>query len=175
MKSDEESQANPLNPAAGSSKASDGVFCKGKYWKLWVISAILLLAFWSMFAAGSLTLTLSRISNSSSSASAAAFQDDLDVLEMEEREKVVRQMWDVYTHRRSTVGLPKFWQHAFEAAYEDLTADSAAVRDAAVSEIAKMSLRPQSTPLSFSTQRQEEKEEGDLLSVGMEAETERER
>ena len=59
---------------------------------------------------------------------------------MEEREKVVRHMWDVYTNSRS-VRLPRFWQEAFEAAYEDLTSDVAEVRDAAVAEIAKMSVR----------------------------------
>lgn len=61
---------------------------------------------------------------------------------MEEREKVVRHMWDAYsrTHTKS-VGLPKFWWEAFEAAYQQLVSDVPAVRDAAVSEIAKMSLR----------------------------------
>ncbi|KAA8537642.1 hypothetical protein F0562_027250 [Nyssa sinensis] len=60
--------------------------------------------------------------------------------EVEEREKAVRHMWDVYTHS-STIRLPRFWQEAFEAAYEDLTSDVPGVRNAAVSEIAKMSLR----------------------------------
>lgn len=58
---------------------------------------------------------------------------------MEDREKVVRQMWDVYSHSRS-IQLPRFWQEAFEAAYEDLTSDLPSVRNHAVSEIAKMSL-----------------------------------
>lgn len=51
-------------------------------------------------------------------------------------------MWDAYsrTHTKS-VGLPKFWWEAFEAAYQQLVSDVPAVRDAAVSEIAKMSLR----------------------------------
>ena len=48
-------------------------------------------------------------------------------------------MWDVYTQSKS-IRLPKFWQEAFEAAYEHLTNDVQGVRDAAVSEIAKMSL-----------------------------------
>lgn len=59
--------------------------------------------------------------------------------EVEDREKVVRQMWDVYSHSRS-IQLPRFWQEAFEAAYEDLTSDLPSVRNHAVSEIAKMSL-----------------------------------
>ncbi|CAA6657572.1 unnamed protein product [Spirodela intermedia] len=66
--------------------------------------------------------------------------EDLDVLEMEEREKVVRHMWDVYTHSQR-IQLPRFWQVAFEAAYEDLASGEPAVREAAVSEIAKMSIR----------------------------------
>lgn len=52
---------------------------------------------------------------------------------------MVRHMWDVYTQSKS-IRLPKFWQEAFEAAYEHLTNDVQGVRDAAVSEIAKMSL-----------------------------------
>jgi len=59
--------------------------------------------------------------------------------EMEEREKVVRHMWDVYTNNRR-IRLPRFWQEAFEAAYEDLSSDVAEVRDAAIAEIANMSL-----------------------------------
>ena len=58
---------------------------------------------------------------------------------MEERKKLVKQMWDVYTQSKS-IRLPKFWQEAFEAAYESLTSDVPGVRDAAVSEIAKMSI-----------------------------------
>lgn len=59
---------------------------------------------------------------------------------MEEREKVVKHMWDVYTNSRR-IRLPRFWQEAFEAAYEELTSDVAGVRDAAITEIAKMSVR----------------------------------
>lgn len=60
--------------------------------------------------------------------------------EMEDRENMVKHIWDVYTssHR---ITLPKFWQEAFEAAYEDLISDVSNVRDAAISEIAKMSIR----------------------------------
>lgn len=49
-------------------------------------------------------------------------------------------MWDVYTNNRR-IRLPRFWQEAFEAAYEDLTSDVPVVANAAISEIAKMSLR----------------------------------
>ena len=47
-------------------------------------------------------------------------------------------MWDVYTNSRR-VKLPRFWQEAFVAAYEDLTSDVVEVREAAIVEIAKMS------------------------------------
>lgn len=61
---------------------------------------------------------------------------------MEEREKVVRRMWDVYTQSKSGrgSGLPRFWSDAFHAAYDHLVSDVQSVRDAAVSEIAKISL-----------------------------------
>ncbi|KAL1822088.1 hypothetical protein ACET3Z_008866 [Daucus carota] len=116
--------------------SNSSVFGKTRY-KLWALVVILVLAFWSMFT-GSVTLNWS---------SAGALADeydsplhsDLDILEVEEREKVVRHMWDVYTHSK-TIRLPKFWQRAFEAAYEDLSSDVPSVRNAAVSEIAKMSL-----------------------------------
>ncbi|KAL7223954.1 hypothetical protein ACSBR1_025418 [Camellia fascicularis] len=49
-------------------------------------------------------------------------------------------MWDVYTNSRR-IRLPRFWQEAFEAAYEDLMSDAPGVREAAISDIAKMSLR----------------------------------
>ena len=60
--------------------------------------------------------------------------------EIEDREKMVKHMWAVYTNSRR-VRLPRFWQEAFEAAYEQLTSDVAGDSDAAISEIAKMSLR----------------------------------
>ena len=59
---------------------------------------------------------------------------------MEEREKVVKHMWDVYTNSRR-IRLPRFWQEAFESAYEELTSDVPGVREAAITEIAKMSVR----------------------------------
>lgn len=114
------------------------LFGKGRY-KFWALAAILLLAFWSMFT-GTVTLkwsagNLNRISDDIDS----PIHDDLDVLEIEEREKVVKHMWDVYTHSRR-IRIPRFWQEAFEAAYEELTSDAPGVREAAVSEIAKMSM-----------------------------------
>ncbi|OIW03482.1 hypothetical protein TanjilG_14707 [Lupinus angustifolius] len=116
--------------------------CKGHYKLLWVLSAIIILAVWSMLT-GSLSLkwcaeNLTRFSHDF--VSSTTF-DDLDILEMDEREKVVRHMWDVYTHSRSTK-LPHFWSEAFHAAYEHLVSDVPGVRDAAFSEIAKMSLQP---------------------------------
>ncbi|KAL9245976.1 hypothetical protein vseg_019566 [Gypsophila vaccaria] len=115
------------------------IFSKGRY-KLWALAAILLLAFWSIFT-GTVTLRwsaghLSRLSDDFDT----PLRYDLDVLEMEEREKVVKYMWDVYTNNRR-IRLPKFWQQAFEAAYEDMSSDVAQVRENAVSEIAKMSIR----------------------------------
>lgn len=59
---------------------------------------------------------------------------------MEEREKLVKHMWDVYTNSQR-VRLAGFWQDAFVAAYEDLTSEAPEVREAAISEIARMSTR----------------------------------
>ncbi|XP_006341924.1 uncharacterized protein [Solanum tuberosum] len=150
-------------PAAATSTVKkdqgfSGVFGKGKY-KLWVLAAILLLAFWSMFT-GSLTLSLNwSTSNLSrlSHASDFTIHEDLDILVLEEREKMVKHMWDVYT-QNSRIRLPKFWQDAFQAAYLDLTSDSPATRDTAVSEIAKMSLRSTSTYESPSNKKSEPRE-----------------
>ncbi|CAK8539860.1 unnamed protein product [Lathyrus sativus] len=114
------------------------LFGKGRY-KFWALAAILLLAFWSMFT-GTVSLRWSGNLNSLSSDLDTPIHDDLDVLEMEEREKVVRHMWDVYTNSRR-IRLPRFWQEAFEAAYEELTSDVPGVRDDAITEIAKMSVR----------------------------------
>ncbi|XP_062097721.1 uncharacterized protein LOC133803635 [Humulus lupulus] len=113
-------------------------FGKSSY-KFWVIAALLLLAFWSMFT-GSVTLkwsagNLSRIYDNFNSPT----YDDLDILEVEERVKVVRHMWDLYTQSRRT-RLPRFWQEAFEAAYENLVSDVPGVRDSAFTEIAKISI-----------------------------------
>ncbi|PON60299.1 hypothetical protein TorRG33x02_285210 [Trema orientale] len=121
-----------------SSRPATGFFGKSSY-KFWVLAAVLLLAFWSMFT-GSVTLkwsagNLSRIYDDFSSPS----YDDLDILEVEEREKVVRHMWDLYTQSRRGP-LPRFWQEAFEAAYESLVSDVPGVRDSAFSEIAKISI-----------------------------------
>ncbi|KAI7734202.1 hypothetical protein M8C21_003403 [Ambrosia artemisiifolia] len=117
----------------------NGLFSKTKY-KFWAITAILLLALWSMFT-GSVTLKWSGAGNVNNSLSDSFDSPvrDLDILEVEEREKLVRRFWNVYTHSKTTK-LPRFWQEAFEAAYEHLTSDVPEARDAAVSEIAKMSL-----------------------------------
>ncbi|CAD5174012.1 unnamed protein product [Musa acuminata subsp. malaccensis] len=109
---------------------------KGRY-KLWVCAAILLLALWSLLTG---TVTLKWSIGGANSPSDAPVFGDLDVLEVEEREKVVRHMWDVYVHSR-IARLPRFWQEAFEAAYEELAGDDPSSRDAATSEIARMSMR----------------------------------
>ncbi|XP_030545446.1 uncharacterized protein LOC115751642 [Rhodamnia argentea] len=116
------------------------LFGKSTY-KFWVLAAILLLAFWSMLT-GSVTLKWSagNLARFSSDLLDSPSYEDLDILEVEQREKVVRHMWDVYTQSKSS-RLPKFWQEAFQAGYEFLTSDVPGVRDVAVSEIAKMSLR----------------------------------
>ncbi|KAF8406418.1 hypothetical protein HHK36_008505 [Tetracentron sinense] len=137
MKDDDAPTTTAITAKRESSDAN--LFGKGRY-KFWALAAILLLAFWSMFT-GTVTLkwsagNLNRISDDIDT----PIHDDLDVLEIEEREKVVKHMWDVYTHSRR-IRLPRFWQEAFEAAYEDLASDAHGVRETAVSEIAKMSMR----------------------------------
>ncbi|KAK7291183.1 hypothetical protein RIF29_06121 [Crotalaria pallida] len=117
---------------------------KGHYKLLWVfLVAIIFLALWSIFT-GSLTLKwrAENLTFFSHDFDSNTLDDDLDVLEVDEREKVVRHMWDVYTHHSTNTRLPRFWSDAFHAAYEDLVSDVPGVRDAAVSEIAKMSLKP---------------------------------
>ena len=49
-------------------------------------------------------------------------------------------MWNLYTHGGGG-RLPRFWSDAFEAAYEDLIGDVPGARDAALLEIARMSLQ----------------------------------
>ncbi|PIN24143.1 hypothetical protein CDL12_03136 [Handroanthus impetiginosus] len=122
-----------------NSLVASGFFGRGRY-KFWALAAILLLAFWSMLT-GTVTLRwsagdLNRLDEGYNSPAA----EDLDVLDLEEREKLVKHMWDVYTNSQRA-GLAGFWQEAFVAAYEDLTSDVPEVRDAAISEIARMSVR----------------------------------
>uniref|UniRef100_A0A2P2KJG1 Uncharacterized protein n=1 Tax=Rhizophora mucronata TaxID=61149 RepID=A0A2P2KJG1_RHIMU len=133
------STAAAVNAKKESSDLRSSLFGKGRY-KFWALAAILLLAFWSMLT-GTVTLRWSAGNlNNMSIDIDIPIHNDLDVLEMEEREKVVNRMWDVYSNSRR-IRLPRFWREAFEAAYEDLTSDDPGVRDAAVSEIAKISVR----------------------------------
>ncbi|XP_038885558.1 uncharacterized protein LOC120075891 [Benincasa hispida] len=112
---------------------------KARY-KFWALAAILLLAFWSMFT-GSVSLKWSaRTFARFYDGPLKSIFDDLDILEVEERERDVRHMWNLYTHGGGG-RLPRFWSEAFEAAYEDLIGDVPAVRDAALLEIARMSLQ----------------------------------
>ncbi|KAH7689920.1 hypothetical protein IHE45_02G013800 [Dioscorea alata] len=131
----------PSSVKKEASSDATSLFGKGRY-KFWALAAILLLAFWSMLT-GSVSLKWSSTSLNpfpgdllDSSSSAVS----IDVLEMEEREKTVRRMWDIYAHGLRS-RLPRFWRQAFEAAYEDLAGDDPELRDAAVAEIARMSLR----------------------------------
>ncbi|KAJ9166104.1 hypothetical protein P3X46_020896 [Hevea brasiliensis] len=132
--------------------ASDGFLFRKTRYKFWVLAAILLLAFWSMFT-GSVTLKWStgNLSHLNDDLDFPILDDDLDILELEEKKHLVRRMWDIYTHSSSTK-LPRFWQEAFEAAYEALASDVTDIRDAAVSEIAKLSLlsfNPHPLPVQF--------------------------
>ncbi|XP_020103992.1 uncharacterized protein LOC109721013 isoform X2 [Ananas comosus] len=131
--------AAKASSGGGAAASEAALLGKGRY-KFWALAAIVLLAFWSMLT-GTVTLKwsagdLARFSDDLD----RPLHDDLDVLEMEEREKMVRHMWDVYAHSER-IRLPRFWQEAFEAAYEELAGDDARVRDDAVAEIARMSLR----------------------------------
>ncbi|XP_058785334.1 uncharacterized protein LOC131660176 isoform X2 [Vicia villosa] len=112
-----------------------------RHYMLCALTAIVLIALWSMFT-GTVTLKWSTNNlNQFSDGLDSMILEDLDVLEVEEREKVVRRMWDVYSRSHSnSIGLPQFWLEAFEAAYENLVSDVPVVRETAVSEIAKMSL-----------------------------------
>ncbi|XP_023633949.1 plant-specific TFIIB-related protein 1 isoform X4 [Capsella rubella] len=146
MKDDDALPTTTATTATGTTMAnskkdsSDSIlFGRGRY-KFWAFAAILLLAFWSMFT-GTVTLRLSTGNlNRFSEDLGIPIYDNLDVLEMEEREKVVKHMWDVYTNSRR-IKLPRFWQEAFVAAYEELTSDVPGVREAAIGEIAKMSVQ----------------------------------
>ncbi|PSS31350.1 Argininosuccinate lyase [Actinidia chinensis var. chinensis] len=136
---DEESQKTTITTSNWKKEGSNSgglMLGKGRY-KLWALAAILLLAFWSMFTG---TVTLKWSAGNLSDRFHSPILHDLDILELEEREKFVRQMWNAYTHSNK-IRLPSFWTEAFEAAYEDLTSDIPGVRNAAVSEIAGMSLR----------------------------------
>ncbi|CAM8939342.1 unnamed protein product [Rhodiola kirilowii] len=163
------SSSSSSSPSSSSSTLSTGtessslIFSRGGY-KVWVLAAILLLALWSMFAS---TITLKRTAGSlnlSSEEIESVLRNDLDVLEVEEREKVVRHMWDVYTNSKrrssSNLGLPRFWQEAFEAAYEYLVSDDPGVRNFAVLEIAKMSMMSNDLESSPSTDSQSQRSGG---------------
>ncbi|ONK74486.1 uncharacterized protein A4U43_C03F6770 [Asparagus officinalis] len=116
-----------------STPATSKLFGKGRY-KLYALIAILLLACWSMLT-GTVTLKSSAATDTD-----AAIRSDLDVLEVEEREKVVRKMWEVYSHNRQ-IQLPRFWREAFEAAYEELADEDSKIREDTISEIARMSMQ----------------------------------
>ncbi|KAL6493109.1 hypothetical protein OROGR_032868 [Orobanche gracilis] len=145
---DEESQKPQKTPSSSTSSTAsfsstrdgsnfEGLFGRGKY-KLWALTAITLLALWSMFT-GSITLKLSSVNLIHSSHDLdSSIHGDLDVLDVDERQKMVRQMWNVYKHS-SIVRLPGFWRDAFGAAYEDLTSEVSGIRNAALLEIAIMS------------------------------------
>ncbi|KAJ6413122.1 hypothetical protein OIU84_006015 [Salix udensis] len=136
---DDDSLPTTTAPTVKKETSDSGLFGRGRY-KFWALAAIILLAFWSMLT-GTVTLRWSAGNlNSLTDDIDTPIRDDLDVLEMEDREKAVNHMWDIYTNSRR-IKLPKFWQEAFEAAYEELTSDAPDVKEAAITEIAKMSIR----------------------------------
>ncbi|KAM3368219.1 hypothetical protein ACQJBY_016641 [Aegilops geniculata] len=103
----------PASSTGGAAEAA--LLGKGRY-KAWALAAIALLALWSMSAASvSLRWSAGDLAAVISGDLDAPLRDDLDSLEMEEREKLVGRMWDMYTR----------------------TSDE--VRDTAISEIARMS------------------------------------
>ncbi|XP_037478253.1 uncharacterized protein LOC119355538 isoform X1 [Triticum dicoccoides] len=127
----------PASSTGGAAEAA--LLGKGRY-KVWALAAIALLALWSMSAASvSLRWSAGDLAAAVSGDLDAPLRDDLDSLEMEEREKLVGRMWDMYTCTSDEVRLPRFWQEAFEAAYEELAGDDMQVCDTAISEIARMS------------------------------------
>ncbi|PIN06731.1 hypothetical protein CDL12_20718 [Handroanthus impetiginosus] len=131
------STSSPASLSVKNGSGFVGLFGRGKY-KLWVLGAIILLALWSMFT-GSVTLKWSAVNLRQSSQDLdPSINGDIDILDVDEREKMVRQMWNVYKHS-SIIRLPSFWRDAFGAAYQDLTSEVAGVRNAALLEIAKMS------------------------------------
>jgi len=72
-------------------------------------------------------------------------------------------MWDVYANSRR-IQLTRFWQEAFEAAYEEMASDEPEIRDSAVTEIAKMSMRildldPPSADLKYNGEKRAKKED----------------
>uniref|UniRef100_A0A0A9ACM4 Uncharacterized protein n=1 Tax=Arundo donax TaxID=35708 RepID=A0A0A9ACM4_ARUDO len=130
--------ATKIAMPASAVGAEAALLGKGRY-KVWAFAAIAVLALWSMSAA---SVSLRRSSSGDLAVAGdldVPLGNDLDSLEMEEREKLVGRMWDMYTRTSDEVRLPQFWQEAFEAAYEELAGDDMQVRDAAISEIARMS------------------------------------
>ncbi|ONK60571.1 uncharacterized protein A4U43_C08F19980 [Asparagus officinalis] len=97
-------------PAATATKpetSSPSLFGKGRY-KFWALAAIALLAFWSM-----LTGTVSLRSSGDLSSDDLLLRSqqshaDLDILEVEEREEVVRRKWEVYSSQSRRIRLPRF-------------------------------------------------------------------
>ncbi|CAA0806281.1 Protein of unknown function (DUF1195 [Striga hermonthica] len=132
--------SSSVHPRRDAPSDSFSIFGRGRY-KFWAFGAILLLAFWSMLT-GTVTLRWSAgdLKDRFNDNYGSQPSDDLDVLDMEEREKLVKHMWDVYINSQR-VRLDSFWLEAFEAAYEDLTSEVPEVREAAISEIASMSAR----------------------------------
>ena len=115
------------------------LFGKGRY-KVWVLASIILLGIWFMCIG---TVVLPRSDDLDSLSSNVDIHlienDDIDAIDIEEREKLVRRMWGLYNNS-PRIRLARFWQLAFGAAYEELTSDVPAVRDHAITEIAKMAV-----------------------------------
>ncbi|KAJ7556672.1 hypothetical protein O6H91_05G093100 [Diphasiastrum complanatum] len=115
--------------------------CLGKNrCKAWTLAIILFLACWSMLSASAgLAMKWYGQNPLGSGKNYEDIMNLLDPLEMEVREKIVRHAWDRYVYNpRARLG--NFWYDAFEAAYEDLDTDDNATKDAAIREIARLSL-----------------------------------
>ncbi|XP_044457971.1 uncharacterized protein [Triticum aestivum] len=91
----------PASSTGGAAEAA--LLGKGRY-KVWALAAIALLALWSMSAASvSLRWSAGDLAAAVSGDLDAPLRDDLDSLEMEEREKLVGRMWDMYTRTSDEV------------------------------------------------------------------------
>eukprot|EP00249_Psilotum_nudum_P013136 c24171_g1_i1 orf=945-1433(-) len=108
-------------------------------YKIWVLVVIVLLALWSLLSGSA------RIARNWSAGYAFSYSSpskeqkvNVDVLEMDTREKIVSQMWEKY-QRNPRLKLSSFWQDAFEAGYEELESEIPTIRQMAIAEIARLS------------------------------------
>lgn len=127
-----------VDPSKEALSLSCSAIGRSRY-KLWVLVAILLLAFWSVLSGSA---WIAGKSSDAENFGAGWLREEeeyqFDVLDLELREKLARHMWDKY-RQNPKYKLNSFWQVAFEAAFEEMDSESPAVKQAAVTEIAKLS------------------------------------